>query len=84
MKRLYMVCCAALQQHNPHVGIAVHLDYRIASSGDEISEFGWQRAREAFPPERGFTEHHVMIRTVDDDALGEMLDHHNSLVEDSP
>jgi len=49
------------------------MGWSFAATGDEISERAWETARSAFPPEKGFEAHHVMIATLDDNTVAELI-----------
>jgi len=49
------------------------LAWRFASSGDEIYEHARAHARHAFPETQGFIAHRVMMATLDDPTVEELL-----------
>lgn len=75
MHRLYMYVVAALQDHGSHVGIGFKLFYDMADTGDEISEKAHARAKATYPESDGFMAHRVMIVTVGDEAVNELVEY---------
>lgn len=75
MHRLYTYVVAALQHHNDHVGIGFKLFNALADTGDEISEKAHAKAKEIYPESEGFFAHRVMIVTVDDETVSDLVEH---------
>ena len=84
MHRLYVITYAALMPQSGGVGIGIRLDYKVADSGDDVSSYGWQQARRAFPESAGFIQHRVMVRTVDDETVEDMLAYKGGLLSEEP
>jgi hypothetical protein len=50
------------------------MGWGFASTGDEIWERATRTAHEAFPKEMGFLHHHVMLATIDDRTVKQLIE----------
>lgn len=73
MKRLYLYVTQAVRLQPDRLDIRSGLSWAFAGSGDEISERAWKHVRSSFPADAGFTDHHIMIATLDDPSVDELV-----------
>ena len=73
MKRLYVYVVQAVRPHSAGLDIRSQMGWAFAATGDEIAERAWEKARSAFPLGQGFEAHHVMIATLDDNTVAELV-----------